>query len=172
MRTALDAKTIWRRLVARVKGIPGAEMALRESLPFAVDEVFLIHRESGLLLWHVSRSPDVSSDSDLISGMLTAIRDFAEDAFGRGREGDLDEIQYGERRILIEIAQHVYLAVVMDGIDPTGFRAKMRECVVEISHTHDRALREYDGDRERFSSVEPCLRSLFTAAEPAEGSYA
>jgi hypothetical protein len=170
MRSRFSVKAVRERLVARAKGVSGAEMTLRESLPFAVDEVFLVHRENGLLLWHVSRSPDVSSDSDLISGMLTAIRDFAEDAFGRGGEGDLDEIQYGERRILIEMARHVYLAVVVDGIEPTGFHAKMRECVVEISHTHDRTLREYDGDRQRFSSVEPSLRSLLTAAKPADGS--
>ena len=57
MRTTFNLRTIWRRLQARVSGVSGAEMALRESLPFEVAEVFLIHRETGLLLWHVSRDP-------------------------------------------------------------------------------------------------------------------
>ena len=50
-------------------------------------------------------------DRDLVSGMLTAIRDFASDAFGRASEGQLDTIEYGGA-ILIEAAQHIYLAVV------------------------------------------------------------
>jgi hypothetical protein len=168
MRSTLDAKAIWRRLVARVKGIPLADVALRESLPFTVEEVFFIHRKSGLLLCHVSRRPDASPDSDLISGMLTAIRDFVSDAFGRGAAGDLDEIQYGTQRILIQSAQHAYLAVVVEGTEPSGFRAQMRERVVEISQAHRRVLQDYDGNREQLSSVEQSLRPLLTAAAPAE----
>jgi hypothetical protein len=140
-------------------------MSLRESLPFAVAEVFFIHRESGLLLWHVSQGPEASSDSDLISGMLTAIRDFARDAFGRGREGQLDEIQYGGRRILIEAAQHAYLAVVVDGTEPPGFRAAMRERIIELNLAHEKTLRGYQGDPTPLAPVEAPLRSLMTAAE-------
>jgi hypothetical protein len=170
MRTTLNVKAIWRQLVARLKGVSGPEMALRESLPFSVDEVFLIHRESGLLLCHISRHLDASADSDLISGMLTAIRDFARDAFGRGTVGDLDEIQYGEQRILIQSAQHAYLAVVVDGTEPPGFRAQIRERVVEISQAHRPILRDYDGNRERLAAVEQSLRPLLTTTEPAETS--
>ena len=166
MRTSFSPRVIWRRLQARVSGISSAEMALRESLPFEVAEVFLIHRETGLLLYHVSRDPDASLDSDLISAMLTAIRDFAQDAFGRGEEGQLDEIQYGERRILIEAARHAYLAVVVDGIEPPGFRAQMRERIIEIDHAYEKTLRRYEGDPTPLAPVEESLRSLITAAEP------
>ena len=168
MRTSFSLQTIWRRLHARVSGVSSAEMTLRESLPFEVAEVFLIHRETGLLLWHVSRDPDVSPDSDLISGMLTAIRDFARDAFGQGKEGQLEEIQYGERRILIESAQHAYLAVVIDGIEPPGFRAEMRERIIKVEHAHEKTLRRYEGDPTLLAPVEEPLRSLITAAEPRE----
>ena len=168
MRTSLGPRAIWQRLRARVRGVSSVEMALRESLPFEIAEVFLIHRETGLLLWHVSRGHDTSPDSDLISGMLTAIRDFAQDAFGRGQEGQLDEIQYGERRILIESARHAYLAVVVDGIEPPGFRAEMRERIIEVEHAHEKRLRHYGGDPAPLAPVEESLRSLITASEPRE----
>jgi hypothetical protein len=166
MRTSLGPRAIWRRWQARLRGVSGAEMALRESLPFEVAEVFLIHRETGLLLWHVSRDPDASPDSDLISGMLTAIRDFAQDAFGRGKAGQLDEIQYGERCILIEAARHAYLAVVVNGVEPPGFRAEMRERIIEIEHGYEGVLRYYEGDPTPLAPVEGTLRSLITTAEP------
>jgi hypothetical protein len=172
MRTSLSPRAVWRRFQARVSGVSSAEMALRESLPFAVVEVFLIHRETGLLLYHVSRDPDGSPDRDLVSGMLTAIRDFAQDAFGRGEEGQLDEIQYGERCILIEAARHAYLAVVVDGIEPPGFRAEMRQRVIEVEHAHERTLRHYEGDPTPLAPVEASLRSLIAVAAPRELSAA
>lgn len=168
MRTSFSPRAMWRRLQAQVKGVSSAEMALRESLPFEVAEVFLIHRESGLLLWHVSREPADATESDLISGMLTAIRDFARDAFGRDKEGQLDEIQYGDFRILIEATRHAYLAVVVDGIEPPGFRDEMRQRLVEVEHAHERTLCHYGGDPAPFAPVEQSLRSLITAAEPCE----
>jgi hypothetical protein len=168
MRTSFSPRGVWRRLQARVSGVSGAEMALRDSLPFTVDQVFLIHRETGLLLWYVSQSIDESFDSDLISGMLTAIRDFVQDTFGRGESGDLDEIQYGDWRILIETAQYAYLAVVVDGIEPSGFRAEMRERIIDINHTHEDTLRQYEGDNRPLAPVEPSLRSLVALTEPRE----
>lgn len=43
-----------------------------------------------------------------------------------GKQGQLDEVQYGTRRILIEAAHYSYLAVVVDGVEPPGFRSAMR----------------------------------------------
>lgn len=166
MRTSLSLRAIWQRFWARVRGVSGTQMAFRASLPFEVTEVFLIHRETGLLLQHVSHDPDASTHSDLISGMLTAIRDFAQDAFGRGQEGQLDEIQYGERRILIEAARYAYLAVVLNGIEPSGFRAEMRERIIQIDHAYQETLRHYDGDATPLAGTESSLRSLVQLSEP------
>jgi hypothetical protein len=160
MRRTLSPRGVWRRLRARVSGVSGAEMALRQTLPFEVTEVFLVHRETGLLLWYVSRDSDASFDSDLISGMLTAIGDFVQEAFGRGEEGQLDEIQYGERRILIEAARYAYLAVVVDGVEPPGFRAEMRQQIIEIDNEYEPVLRDYEGDNTPLAPVESPLRSL------------
>ena len=216
MRNAFSFQMLKHRLLARAGGVSEAEMAIREALPFAVDEIFLIHRESGLLLYYLelnlenvndaeastdialpgaATSPDDASsnpisptaattpttdktdaatmidadapadagelhDSDLISSMLTAIRDFAEDAFGRGEEGHLDEVQYGDKRILIEAAPHVYLAVVVSGIEPRGFRAEIREQVSEIENKFLRQLRDYDGDSTLFAAINEQLRAL------------
>jgi hypothetical protein len=168
MRSSFGPGVIWRRLWARMSGVSGADMALRETLPFEVAEIFLIHRESGLLLRHISADPDASPDSDLISGMLTAIRDFAQQAFGRGQEGGLEEIQYAERRILIEAAQYAYLAVVVDGVEPSGFRAEMRRRVIDVDHRYARLLRYYDGDPTPLAAVDSSLRPLMAAPEPRQ----
>jgi hypothetical protein len=168
VRSSFDPRTIWWRLRARLGGVSSADLALRESLPFSVLDVFLIHRESGLLLRHISRDPQASSDSDLVSSMLTAIRDFARDAFGQGEHDQLDEIEYGDRRILIEAAQHAYLAVVVDGTEPLGFRASMRQQIIAIEHDHSQALRLYDGDPTTLTGIDQHLRSLIVSPAPPQ----
>ena len=164
MRTSFSPRMMLQRLHARARGVSDAELALRAALPFHVDELFLIHRESGLLLRHISLTSEASPDSDLISGMLTAIRDFTQDAFGQGREGQLDEIQYGERSIIIETAQYAYLAVVIDGIEPPGFRAQVRERIIEINSAYEGVLCDYAGDASPLAPADDVLCSLAQAA--------
>ena len=161
MRTTVSPASLLRRLRARLTGVSEAELMLRDALPFRVTEVLLIHRESGLLLQGVTSEPEANSDADVVSGMLTAIRDFVQDAFGRGEStGQLDEIQYGTQRILIEATRHATLAVVVDGIEPAGFRELMRQRLIEFENAEVEQLTSYDGDASRFLAVEPKLREL------------
>ncbi len=166
VKASFDPSAIWWRIRGRLGGASDADMALRASLPFEVAEVFLIHRESGLLLRHLSRETEAASESDLISGMLTAIRDFSQEAFGAGKEGDLDEIEYGDLRILIEAAQHSYLAVVVEGTEPPGFRTEMREQLLDVELEHLDTLRVYKGDPVSLGAVEGQLSALMKGAEP------
>ncbi len=169
MRTSFTPQALWQRLRARLGGVSEAEMVLRQALPFEVAEVFLIQRPGGLLLWYLSAQA-AARDSDIISGMLTAIRDFVQDAFGGAETGQLDEIQYGDRRIIIEAAQHAYLAVVVDGIEPPGFRAQMRDLLIGIQAEYEPLLRAYDGDAAPLAPVDTRLRTLL--APPATASPA
>ena len=166
LRSSLSLAGMARRARARLSGVPDAELLLREALPYAVAEIFWIHHPSGLLLWHYSEPPAEAADGDLISAMLTAIRDFAQDAFGHGELGRLDEIQSGERRILIEPAQHSYLAVVVSGIEPAGFRANMRERLIALEHSQLARLRDYDGDPAAMAGPAVALRQLAAAPPP------
>jgi hypothetical protein len=171
MRSALDFKLLMRRAQARLAGVPEAEFALRSALPFRVVQMFLIHRETGLLLRVLVQDPELATDSDIISGMLTAIRDFAQDAIGRGQEGDLDEVQYGDKRILIESTRYIYIALVTQGTEPLGFRSSVREQLFDIEQTYLSLLRNYDGNATPFAATEKLLRPLLLqpSNSPSEG---
>jgi hypothetical protein len=164
VRTSFDLRTLWWRLRARFGGASRADLTLRASLPFELVEIFLIHRDTGLLLQHSSASHDVLPDSHIISGMLTAIRDFAQDTLGRDTEGQLEEIEYGDRRILIEASQHAYLAAVVEGTEPVGFRAAMRRQIIEIEHTYDSELRNFKGDPAALPLADNLFISLAASA--------
>lgn len=160
VRTSFSPRMVMERFHARMRGVQSADLSLREVLPFRVEQVFLIHRASGLLLRHVATDPTTTQDSDLVSGMLTAVRDFAADAFGRRAGEHLDVIEYGGRRILTEAAEYVYLAVVVKGVEPVGFRAAMRDRVIGINNRYHTILLGYDGDATPFAAVDPQLASL------------
>ncbi|MEL6926232.1 MAG: hypothetical protein AAFO94_19475, partial [Bacteroidota bacterium] len=77
-----------------------------------IEEVYVIQRDSGLLLGHASKAETINSD--LIAGMLTAIKAFVEDAFRRQSE-DLEMIEYGTYKIFIQSFHSYYVAVAMTG---------------------------------------------------------
>ena len=147
MKTSFRPRGALRTLYARIRGVSESELILRDSLPFEVEEIFLIQHESGLLMAHKGSDADDIPDSDLVSGMLTAIRDFARDSFGDGAGGEeLDEIQYGDERIIIQSGQYVYIAAVVKGVEPEGFRSRLRQFVNELHLRYKPQLRDYSGD--------------------------
>lgn len=146
---------------ARLRGVSPSELILRDSWPFSIREIFLIQHGSGLLLAHSHPGSAEVTDSDLISSMLTAIRDFVHDSFGQGeKDEELDEVQYGDHRIIIQSGRTVYLAVVITGVEPEGFRAQLREFVSELHVRYENAFRNYNGDPATLPNLQPKLGRL------------
>ena len=122
-----------KQIKSKFSGVSAADIILQESFPFSLDEIFLIHEKSGILISHVSSTQNLSSDADLISGMLTAIKDFVADSF-KNDSGDqnLNEIQYGDSRIILERGRFTYLALVVKGSEPADFDEEVVEVNKEI----------------------------------------
>lgn len=144
--TALDFQTLWRRLKSWLTGVPEGELALREALPFRVQEIFLIHRESGLLLWHGSRDETGERDPDLVSGMLTAIRDFAQEVMGGQEKDALDELHFGPQLVVMEFGRYSYVAAVCWGTPPVHFRSDLRRRLYAFDSDAHGTLRHFDGN--------------------------
>jgi hypothetical protein len=96
---------------------------------------------------------------DLISAMLTAIRDFARDAFGPG-DSELEEIQYGDSRILIKTGQFAYLAVVVQGFEPPGYANLLQRVVHDLNIDHEHSLRDFTGEMDTLPDFGPALFPL------------
>jgi hypothetical protein len=161
LRQTFGPQGVLRSTVARLRGVSASQLALRDALPFTIREIFLIQHDSGLLLAHSHPGSSEVADSDLIGGMLTAIRDFAHDAFGHGDEGkDLDEIQYGDERIIIQSGRTAYLAVVINGVEPEGFHAVLHTFISELHVKHEPALKQYNGDPTSLPNLQPKIARL------------
>lgn len=174
LRKTFGPTGLLRGIWARLQGLSASELALRESLPFAIHELFLIQRHSGLLMAHNHFDDLVSGDSDLISGMLTAVRDLVQDSFGDDYEvSQLDEIVYGDYRIIIQSGPAAYLAAVIEGVEPPGFHARLQSLISEFHVRYDAIFRKYNGDPSILPDLRPTLalwvqETVGIAPPPAE----
>ena len=147
------------RLEAWRTGRPLAEVVLLRTLVYRVEQVFLIHRKSGLLLQHAFASPGAVQDADMVSGMLTAIRDFAHDSFG-GKEGEgLDAFQVGELTVWVEQGPLAILAGVIRGNPPQDLKAVFAETIERIHRDQVRDLEAFEGNAAPFERSRPLLEA-------------
>jgi len=144
------------RIKSKITGVSTSDILLQDSFPFLIKEIFLIHESTGLLISHVSSSEKVkSADGDIISGMLTAIKEFVSESF-RSDSGseNLYEIQYGDSKIVLERGLYTYIALVYSGQEPAGFQEKLTNLSNEIHNDFNKKLREFNGDVSKLSKVE------------------
>jgi len=149
----------WRLEALRTRR-PFAEVVLLNTLVYQVEQVFLIHRESGVLIEHVVAKTAASQNPDLVSGMLTAIRDFVQDSFGAAQEDTLDTFQVGRRKVWIEHGAHAMLALVISGNPSVHLRETMRDVLDDIHVSHSDKLHTFDGDTVQFADTRPTLNGL------------
>lgn len=154
------------RLEALKTGRSFGEVVLLHTLVYQIEQVFLIHRNTGLVLQHVASKEITAKDPDLVSSMLTAIQDFSEDSFDVKKGESLETLRIGgNRSVWIEQGPRATLAAVIRGTPPVDYRLILRETVDAIHLQHSSALESFDGDTSPFEIIkgdlEGCFQSQF-----------
>jgi hypothetical protein len=153
------------RMQARLAGKSYSEYVLLKTRSYRIEEVFLMQRETGLLLLHAAVNPDDEADveADLMSGMLTAIRSFVRDSFAPGQERDeetheLDSFTFGEREVLMEVGPSMLLAAVAHGVPPAAVRDELKGILEDLHAELQGRLNGFLGDTRLMESARPTLR--------------
>ncbi len=146
------------RLEALTSGKSFAEVVLAHTLLYRVEQVLLIHRESGLLLTHLVAEGVNVQDGALISGMLTAIGDFVRDSFDP--EAGLNTVNFGERVLVVEQNSQIVLAVVVQGTPPPQLQERLQEAILEVHTRFAGDIRNFSGDTHPFQEARPILEPL------------
>ncbi len=174
----LSMEGIQRKIRAKVQGVSEAELIFREAMPFTIQAIFLIHKSSGLVIAEVQRSDGQQLESEMVAGMLTAIRSFANDCIVQpGHTSELAEIDYSNSKIILEVAGYCYLAVVAQGELPQRLIAKIRQALGQIIQRYSSPIESFDGDPDTIpESLHPILRHLMEEGQPnsptaAKSSY-
>ncbi|HUI52578.1 MAG TPA: OmpA family protein [Terriglobales bacterium] len=150
---SLSVKGLRWRIEALRTGRRFTEVALLHSLVYRVEQVFLIHKKTGLPLGHVSAPSVAMQDPSLVSGMLSAIQDFVRDSFHTSQEQGLNRMNVGDLDVWIEQGPYAILACVIRGIAPRDLRDRMAEVLENIHRDYAAQLDAYSGDSTPFSKV-------------------
>ena len=154
---SLSPRSLLWRFDAWRTGRSYTEVLLLKTLIYRVEQVFLIHRETGLLLQHVVSPNAVSKDPDLVSGMLTAIQDFVRDSFEVQKDEALNQLSLGDVSVFIEQGPYAVLAAVVRGNPPADLRTLLADTLAALhSQFHDE-LQSYQGDVQAFDRTQPLL---------------
>ncbi|MGD9096754.1 MAG: OmpA family protein [Desulfobacterales bacterium] len=152
----------WRGLKWRLEALrtrkPFAEVVLLHSLVYQVEQIFLIHNPTGLVLNHVvARAVDIQ-DPDLVSGMLTAIQDFIHDSFSAGDGAGIDTLRVGnDRSVWVEQGGRITLAAVIRGTPPMDLRRELHDVLYRLELQKSDALEAFEGDTAPFVDLEDDL---------------
>ena len=134
-----------------------ADVVIKHALVYRVEQVFLIHAETGLLLAHVT-APDLDvPDADLISGMLTAIQDFVRDSFRPDEGGTLSTFTVGEHTVHVEAGPRALIAAVVRGQGPEAVPQRLQRTLEQIHLEYASLLADFEGDPAPFASATTLL---------------
>lgn len=150
------------RLESIRTGVPFAELVLKYTLVYRVDEVFLIQPGSGLLMGYAAHPEAVTEDSDAVSAMLSAIQDFVRDSFAEDKQSGLQSVELGEHTLWVVAGPQAILACAIRGMAPPSLRSKLQETLEHIHYNFKDQLDSFDGDRNGMElideSIADCLQ--------------
>ena len=113
----IEAATSLRAIKWRIEsirtGVPVSLIALRHSLVFRVEHIFLIRNKTGRLIYHLQAANAIETDKWTFAGMFEAINEFVLDCFGKPETTGIDTLDLGEVKVLFEESQFATVAAVV-----------------------------------------------------------
>lgn len=130
MNSQLSFLSLWKRKFRSIfSGKKEKELMLEEMSLAKIQQVLLIEKDSGILKGSYSISH--AMDEEMVSGMLTAIKSFVEDAFDQ-RNQSLELIEYELYQIHIQSFATHYMAVVISGNYGVSAKNKLQDVIFDF----------------------------------------
>ncbi len=175
LNNTLESSMSWHSVAWRVEswrtGHPFAEVVLLHSLLYRVEQVCLIHRQTGLLLRRATLGADTHNNADVVAGMMTALQDFARDSFQTPDHDGLSHFQVGDTTVWAAQGSQAALCAVVRGSPPAELHEALREANQKLHSQFFNAFRSFQGNSEPFEACQPHLEScLLSAYQPQKAS--
>jgi len=168
----LEQSFSWRSLHWRWEafrtGKAYGEIVILRSLLFRVEQVFLIHRKTGLLLEHVAAAASEVKNPDIVSSMLTAIQDFVRDSVSGAETENLETVRMGEVGVVLAYGPDAILAGFVRGVAPRTLNRRFQDTLDSIERKNAKALHAFEGDTSGFAACRPQLEACLVGQGKAE----
>ncbi|HEV8594586.1 MAG TPA: hypothetical protein VGR51_03560 [Thermoplasmata archaeon] len=127
-----------------------------------VEWIFLVNN-GGVLVASVARRQATTLDTDLMTGMLTAIMNFTRDSFSDEQKRELDYFAFGDRRVELVQGERAYLAAVYAGRTRGNLERNMKAVLAHIEASYPKALDDVV-DQDSFLEIPVLLQRFMERA--------
>lgn len=146
----LSLQHVKRKIKSKVTGVSETELLLEESSEANVSSLFVIHKESGMLISEAHQSDKWIDDPHLIASMASAIKDFINDWIqSKDQHEEVQLLSYGNSTLYIESAGSVYLIAFMDAEPDREKRAEINRFFASLVQRYLPFFQTFDGDDSR-----------------------
>ncbi|CAA6828419.1 MAG: Unknown protein [uncultured Sulfurovum sp.] len=136
-----------RKIKSRVSGVSETELLLEENNDALMSSIFVIHKESGLLIAEAHLENQEINDPHMVASMASAIKDFINDWISQNEEPDeVQLLSYGNATLYIESAGTVYQIVFLESEPDHIQRKSIQSFFSKIVKNYSHFFPTFDGD--------------------------
>lgn len=155
IKNGLIFKTLKRKIKAKIQGISETELLLKENAFTNIKSVFFIHKETGTVLSHAQSQENEVTEPEMIASMLTAIRSFINDWVDKNEKyQEINTIEYGASKIILEASGYSYLAVIVDGSVSQNVINNIHEVLSTLVSKYSKEIKDFNGNMKSIPSDE------------------
>ncbi|QLH74459.1 MAG: PKD domain-containing protein [Methanomassiliicoccales archaeon] len=125
-----------------------------------VDEVFVIYHD-GSLIAHQARRMKPGMDDQILGSMFVALQGFVKDSFKDEASPMLKRMDFGDRTIMVEKGDFIYVAVVLNGKRTSSIPPRLQKVIEAIDERYGIDLIAWDGDLEKLRGIRDITAPLF-----------
>jgi len=143
----LSLERFKRKIKSKLTGVSETELLLEESSDAKILSLFVIEKESGLLIGEANLKESEISDPHMVASMASAIKDFINDWIQNSDDpSEVQLVSYGNATLYIESAGSVYLIAFMDAEPDQEQRTKINRFFASLLKEYMTFFQTFDGD--------------------------
>jgi len=130
----ISSKTFWKNTFLSMIGMKKKSSEKIQLDYPTIKEILIIDKSSGLILGKYAK--EEMADSDMVAGMFTAIKTFAETTFSNEEKQELGLIDYDDFKIKLQAYGTFYYAVIFSGRFDAEFKTFIRDAMDTFTEDH------------------------------------
>ena len=163
----LSVERYKRKIKAKLTGVSESELLIEESSDATIKSIFVIQKETGLLIAEAHQEHSGIDDPHIVASMASAIKDFVNDWISTHAESDSKEVQllsYGDATLYIESAGSVYLIAFLDAEPDYEQRSRINAFFAKMLQQFSSFFQHFDGDdtAPEIAQIEEIIQSFLS----------
>jgi len=136
-----------RKIKAKLTGVSETELLMEESSDATISSLFVIQKESSLLIAEAHLENQEIDDAHMVASMASAIKDFINDWVKNDVTGsEIQILSYGNATLYIESAGSVFIIAFLDAEPDYEQRAKINAFFASVIKKYSDFFQHFDGD--------------------------